>query len=105
SRGRGQARGGRTRRSRTPRTWRRGRCGDARSADGLARGRRAVALVVVLARVTRVVDPAIARLARRAIVEVDELAGRVDPQAHPARVERRREVVDLLDRHADDVDV
>src|SRR5207248_206025 len=56
-------------------------------AGRLVSGLRAAGRLLAAATVTGPVGPAIARLAGRAIVEVDEPAGRVDPQAHAARVE------------------
>src|SRR5262245_24012544 len=63
----------------------------------------AVALVV-LARAARV-GPAIAGLAGRAVVDVDEAARRVEADAHAAGVERLGELVHRVNRDALDADV
>src|SRR5437868_4343807 len=79
------------------------------SADLLARRLDQAGRHVLAALASGPVGPAIARLARRAKVDVDELAGRIDADAERALVldtdvERLREVVELADRHALDPD-
>src|SRR5678815_4729650 len=80
-----------------------------RSADRLASGLRA-ARPLLAAVVTGPVGPAVARLARGAEVDVDELAVGVDADAQRAvaflaDVERLGELVELADRDALDADV
>src|SRR5262249_28814465 len=84
--------------------------GSARSADRLAGGLGATRRLALAAVVPRPVGPAVARLARRAEVDVDELAGRVDADAEralvgDADVEGLGELVELADRDVLDLDV